>query len=131
MVTVAAIRAASARYGRGHHDAIAATKIVHFAACLNYYAYGFMAEYRAWSHPRHRASHQMQISPANGAGANFNDRISRVLDLRLRNLIEPNIINVMKDNRLHGATPFSQMIGLQSKKTPGIKNFKCKPYADF
>jgi hypothetical protein len=73
----------------------------------------------------------MQISPANGAGAYFNDRISRVLDLRLRNLIEPNIINVMKDNRLHGATPFSQMIGLQSKKTSAFRTSSANPMPTF
>ena len=66
-------------------------RLVTSRAQLDYLAHVFVAEYVAAFHRRLIAVEQMEIGAANGAGRDLDDRIPRMLNLRVGDRIDADI----------------------------------------
>src|SRR5581483_1777042 len=101
IVAGAAIETTSAANCRADHHPVAFFEIAHLGPQLLHHAHTFMTENRSRLHRRKRAPDHMQIRAANGAGRQPDDRIQRVFDLWLRNIIQPDVSNAMEYNCFH------------------------------
>ena len=71
-----------------------------------------MPQDRPGDHPGHRAADHVQVGPADGGGGQADDRVGRLLNLGLRDVIEAYVAQSVEYNGLHFDLPGSQMSGL-------------------
>ncbi len=101
VIAGAAVRARAAADRRRHDDAVAHAEVAHAFAELFDNADTFMAEDRARHHAWHRAAHHVQIGPADRARRQANDCVIRLTKLRLRDVVQGYLTDVMPHYSLH------------------------------
>jgi hypothetical protein len=67
-----------------------------------------VAEDRSGDHARHRASNHVEVGAADRARRDAHDRVIGLLELGLRDVVEPNVAYVVKDYGLHCDTSVSE-----------------------
>ena len=59
--------------------------------------------------PGMRAADHVQVGAADGAGGEAHDGVGRLLDLRLRDVVEADVADVVEDDGFHGVLPHSSL----------------------
>ena len=98
-----AVRAVAAGNRGGDHHAIPFDEVPHVAARVLHDPDALVAEDRARLHARHRAADHVQVRAADGRARQADDGVVGVLDLGLRNVVQPNIADIMVYNCFHSA----------------------------
>ena len=101
VVAGTAIEAVSAGDGGGNHDAIAGFKVAHGASDLLDDAKTFMSQNGSRFHSRHGAADHVEVSAANRAGCQPDNRVIWLLNLRVRNVFQLNVADTAKHYRFH------------------------------
>src|ERR1043166_927520 len=101
VIAGAAVRAVAAADGGGHHHAIARPQIAHVLPDLLDHPDRLVPENRARLHPRERAADEVQIRTAYRARRDPDQRVARLLDLRLAHILNADITASISDDGFH------------------------------
>jgi hypothetical protein len=96
-----AVRTGAAGDGRADHHAVARPEVAHHVANPFDDADALVAEDGSWFHSLERAAHEMQVRAANGRGGKPHDGVGRLLQDRLRHVLQPDVADAVKDDRFH------------------------------
>ena len=95
--------------GEGNDDAVADLQLLVFGADLDDFAHGLVTQDVALFHRRHDAVKQMQVRTADGAGGDFDDGVSPVLDLGIRHAVAADVVLAVPGQRFHPKSPCREM----------------------
>ena len=101
LVAARAVRALPAADGGRDDDAVADLEVAYRRADLLDHPDSLVPEDRAGFHAGHGPADHVQVGPADGARGQADDRIGWLLDLRLRDVFEPDIPDPVENDGLH------------------------------
>jgi hypothetical protein len=85
----------------GHDHPVAHFQCLVLATNFDHFTHGFMAKDVTLFHAWNDAIEDMKVGAANSAGGNLNDRITRMLDLRVWHGVAPHVPFAVIGERLH------------------------------
>src|SRR3954470_15722859 len=103
-----ALIAFAANDREGHDDAVALLQLaVDAGADLDHFAHGLVAHDVAGQHARNVVVKEVQVGAADGAACDLNDRVARILNLRIGDGVAANVFLAVPNQRLHLCSPAS------------------------
>ena len=101
-IAALALVAFAANDREGHDDAVALLQLaVDAGADLDHFAHGLVAHDVAGQHARNEVVKEVQVGAADGAARDLDDRVARILDLRVGDGVAPDVLLAVPDQRLH------------------------------
>jgi hypothetical protein len=101
-IAAAALLAFAADDRKGNNDPVSRFELPVLRAHLDHFAHEFMAHDVAAHHARDEAVEEVQVGAADRARRHFDDRVARILDLRVGNGVAADVLLAVPAECFHG-----------------------------